>query len=113
MHAVNHLSDDALLRAVSTLLARDRANTAALLAHLAEVDPRRLYLALGHPSMFAYAIESLHLSESAAYRRIHAARAARQFPRLLTLVASGQLHLAAVCLLAPHLADDNFEELVA
>jgi len=53
--------------------------------------------------MFAYAVEALHLSESAAYRRIHAARAARRFPRLLALVADGTLHLAAICMLAPHL----------
>src|SRR5690349_9493645 len=111
MHELNHLSDDALLRAVSNLVARDRAITASLLAHLAEVDTRRLYLALGHPSMFAYAVEALHFSESAAYRRIHAARAARRFPQLFRLVAEGRLHLAAVCLLAPHLTEENFEEL--
>ena len=113
MHELTRLTDDALLHAVSTLVARDRAVTASLLAHLAEVDTRRLYLALGHPSMFAYAVEALHLSESAAYRRIHAARAARRFPRLLSLVAEGRLHLAAICLVAPHLSEDNFEEVVA
>src|SRR5690349_23732023 len=112
MHDIAHLADDALLRRVSTLLARDRAITASLLAHLAEVDTRRLYLWLGHPSMFAYAVEALHLSESAAYRRIHAARAARRFPRLLALVAEGALHLAAICLVAPHLSAENFDEVV-
>jgi len=112
MHELTHLPDDALLRAVSALVARDRATTASLLAHLAEVDTRRLYLALGHPSMFAYAVEALHLSESAAYRRIHAASAARRFPRLLSLLAEGRLHLAAICLVAPHLSADNFEEVV-
>jgi hypothetical protein len=113
MHELAHLADDALLRAVTALVARDRAITASLLAHLAEVDTRRLYLALGHPSMFAYAVEALHLSESAAYRRIHAARAARRFPRLLSLVAEGRLHLAAICLVAPHLTTGNFDEVVA
>jgi len=112
MHELTHLPDDALLRAVSALVARDRATTASLLAHLAEVDTRRLYLALGHPSMFAYAVEALHLSESAAYRRIHAARAVRRFPRLLALVASGELHLAAICVLAPHFTDELCAELV-
>lgn len=113
MHELTHLSDDDLLHAVATLVARDRETTASLLAHFAEVDARRLYLALGHPSMFAYAVEALHLSESGAYRRIHAARAARQFPQLFTLVASGKLHLAAICLMAPHFIDELFEELVA
>jgi 5-methylcytosine-specific restriction endonuclease McrA len=113
MHELTHLSDDALLRRVSTLTARGCVLTASLLAHLSEVDARKLYLALGHPSMFAYAVEGLRFSESAAYRRIHAARAARKFPRLFTIVAEGQLHLAAVCMLAPHLTCANFDELVA
>src|SRR5205823_4145526 len=82
MHSyrLSHLADDALLRAVSTLVAQDRATTAALLAHLAEVDTRRLYLPAGHPSMFAYCVEALRLSEAAAYKRIQAARVARGFP---------------------------------
>src|SRR5690242_8695303 len=113
MHELSHLSDDALLRRASTLAARGCALTASLLAHLAEVDARKLYLGLGHDSMFAYAVETLHFSESAAYRRIHAARAARRFPGLFALVAAGRLHLAAVCQLAPHLTSDNLEELVA
>jgi hypothetical protein len=36
--SLSHLSDGALLRDLATLVARDRATTAALLAHLAEVD---------------------------------------------------------------------------
>src|SRR5438067_10550791 len=39
-----HLSDQDLLRDLLALVARDRENTAALLAHLAEVDSRGLYL---------------------------------------------------------------------
>src|SRR5258708_33161013 len=110
MHSLTHLGDDALLRAVSALVAQDRATTASLLAHLAEVDTRRLYLALGHPSTFAYGVECLHLSESAAYRRIQAARTARRFPRLFALVADGKLHHAAICVLAPHLTEQLLDE---
>ena len=35
------------------LVAKDRATTAELLAHLAEVDARKLYLPAAHPSMFS------------------------------------------------------------
>ena len=42
-YTLQHLSDRDLLRELSTLVARDRATTAALLAHIAEVDARRLY----------------------------------------------------------------------
>jgi hypothetical protein len=106
------LDDTALLRRLSSLVARDRVNTATLLAHIAEVDARRLYLPLGYASMHAYCTEALHLSDDAAYKRIQAARAARQFPLLLDAVARGRLHLTAVCLLAPHLCEDNVDLLI-
>jgi hypothetical protein len=46
------------------------------LAHIAEVDERRLYLEAAYPSMFAYCVGALRFSEDAAYKRIQAARAA-------------------------------------
>jgi len=43
IHSLTHLSDQVLLRDLATLVGRDRTTTAELLAHLAEVDARRLY----------------------------------------------------------------------
>src|SRR6266545_7285934 len=43
-YTLTHLSDTALLRDLAALVARDRLTIAALLAHLAEVDARRLYV---------------------------------------------------------------------
>ena len=88
-YTLTHLRDDVLLRDLSALIARDRFTTALLLAYIAEVDTRKLYVAAGHPSMFAYCTEHLHLSESAAYRRIAAARAAQRFPALFSAIAEG------------------------
>ena len=107
-----YFSDQALLCALQSLLARDRTNTAELLDHIAEVDSRKLFVPAAYPSMFAYCVEALHLSEDSAYKRIQAARAAAQFPAILGAVADGRLHLSAVCLLAPHLTTDNVAELV-
>ena len=61
MHELVHFTDNALLGATAQLSAHDHRTTASLVAHLAEIDARRLYLALGHPSMFAYVVETLHL----------------------------------------------------
>ena len=47
--------------------------------------------------MHAYCVERLHFSDGAAYKRIRAARAAREYPRLLADVAEGRLHLGAIC----------------
>ena len=112
-HSLSHLSDPVLLRDLATLIARDRTTTAALLAHLAEVDARKLYLPAAYPSMYAYCVGELHMSEDAACRRIRAARAARQFPALFAALAKGRLHLSAVVLLAPHLTAENADQLLA
>ena len=112
-YVLTHLSDAVLLRELEALVAQERTALAAVLAHIAEVDARRLYLPAGFPSMHAYCVGALRLSEDAAYKRIQAARAARQFPALFTAVAAGRLHLAAVCLLAPHLTTENADELLA
>ena len=111
-YSLSHLSDFVLLRDLANLVARDRVTTADMLAHIAEVDSRKLYLSAAYPSMFAYCVHELRLSEDAAYKRIQAARSARQFPAVLGALADGRLHLGAVCLLAPHLAAENVDDLL-
>jgi hypothetical protein len=111
-YSLSHLTDQALLRDLAALVAQDRNTTASMLAHLAEVDARRLYLPAGYASMFAYCVGELRLSEDAAAKRIQAARLARRYPAIFPALADGRLHLAAVCLLAPHLTTDNAQELI-
>jgi hypothetical protein len=112
-YSLSHLTDHTLLRDLATLVTQDRATTAALLAHLAEVDERRLYLRAAHPSMYLYCVHELGMSEDAAFKRIRAARAARQFPGIFPALADGRLNLNAVVLLAPHLEPGNADELLA
>jgi 5-methylcytosine-specific restriction endonuclease McrA len=111
-YRLTHLSDATLLHELTNLVAQDRVTTAELLAHLAEVDARRLYAPAGHSSMFAYCVEELRLSEDAAYKRIQAARAARRFPALFEAVAQGRIHLTGLGLIAPHLTSENAGELI-
>src|SRR2546422_1905255 len=113
VYTLSHVSDSDLTRNLASLVAQDRTNTAALLAHIAEFDVRRLYVPAGFPSMFLYCVHELHLSEEAARKRIHAARAARRFPAIFSAVAAGRLHLSAVVTLAPHLTEDTADELLA
>ncbi|MBI4247382.1 MAG: HNH endonuclease [Candidatus Rokubacteria bacterium] len=112
-YTLTHLPDAVLLRGLTTLAARDRVTTAQLLAHLAEADARQLYLPAAHPSMFSYCVHELRFSEDAALKRIQAARVARQFPATFPLLAEGRLHLCGVVLLAPHLNEENADELLA
>ena len=110
--SLTSLTDQQLLAHVKTLAARERVAIATLIASLAELDERRLYLGEGFSSLFAYCTQALHLSEHAAYNRIEAARAARQWPVVLQLIADGSVTLTAVRLLAPSLTDANHRELL-
>jgi 5-methylcytosine-specific restriction endonuclease McrA len=106
------VSDDELLRRLAELLRASRRVESDLVAHVAEVDERRLYSREAVPSMFAYCTEVLHLSEAEAYLRITVARASREHPVLLGLLADGSLHLTGVALLASHLTAENRDSLL-
>src|ERR687892_2933264 len=108
----SQLSDADLLAELPRLAARERDATVALIAHLAELDARRLYLAEGCASLFTYGTQILHLSEHAAYGRIEAARAARRYPLLLDRLADGSVTLTTVTLLAAHLTPENHRDLL-
>ena len=91
----------------------ERRSIANVVADIAEIDERRLYLPAGYPSMYAYCLAVAHYSESAAYKGIHVGRAARRFPEIFPALADGRLNLSGVLILAPHLTPGNAAELLA
>jgi len=110
--SLEHLTNEQLSHDLTAVCVRDRRITAAVLAHIAEFDARRLYLAAGYTSMHAYCVGVLHFSDSAADKRINVARTAREFPAIFQAVAEGRLHLTAVLVLGPRLTASNAEELI-
>jgi len=110
--AAARLTDDELLRRVRVLAGHEREATVELVAHLAELDTRKLHLAQGFGSLFSYCTEALRLAEHAAYNRIEAARASRKFPAILDRLAAGSLNLSTVRLLAPHLTPENHQSVL-
>jgi hypothetical protein len=107
------LTDQQLIAKVRSLVGKECEATAALIASLGELDERRLYLAEGFPSLFAYCIHVLHLTEHAAYNRIEVARIARHWPVILQMIADGSVTLTAVRMLSASLTDANHRELLA
>src|SRR5512139_1470114 len=107
IHPLKAVPDDELLRRLAALLEGSRHTEADLVAHIGEVDARRLYAREASSSMFVYCLERLHLSEAEAYLRIAAARASREHPMILEMLADGRLHLTGIALLAPHLTREN------
>ncbi len=109
---LKNVSDDALLRRLSELVQQSRRVESVLIAHIAEVDARRLY-AREAGSMFSYCTQLLHLSEHEAYARITVARASRRYPVLLAMLGDGRLHLSGIGKLVPHLTDANHKAVLA
>ena len=109
---LSRLPDHVLLEGLRSLVARDRLHSAELIAHLAEVERRKLYRPAGYSSLYVYCVHELHMSEAVAYKRIRAARVVRQFPFVLEAIADGRLHLDALKRLARSLNEQNVKELV-
>jgi Domain of unknown function (DUF222) len=113
LDALKRLTDSELIAGVKSLVARDRDATARIIAHLAELDTRDVHLREGYRSLFVYCRDALGLSEGEAYNRIEVARAAREYPMILEMLAEGSVHLTAVRLLAPHLTSSNHRDVLA
>src|SRR5258706_1109000 len=105
------LGNSELLAGLSDLVRRCNELTGDVVAHLAELEERKLHLELGFTSTFAYCVEALGMSEGAAGRRVTGARLCRRFPEAFELVARGALHLSALCALGPYLNPENASEL--
>jgi hypothetical protein len=100
-------SDRELLEGLRVRVGNGRQLTAEVLAHLGEVEERRLHLQAGYGSMFAYCVSRLGMSEDEACRRIDVARLARRSPALFPRLATGQISLSVAALLKPYLSTER------
>lgn len=106
------VSDGELQRELARLLAAGARTEARIVAHLAEVDARKLHLAMGASSLYDYCLKRLGLSNNEAFHRITAARLARRFSVIFEMLERREVHLTAVCLLRDYLTPDNHTELL-
>jgi hypothetical protein len=105
-------SDEELLSDVTMIVGSQRELTARLVAHLAEIEERRLHLLAGFSSVFEFCQQKLGMSEGEAFRRILAARLGRRFPVVYSLLASGQVNLSTLELVREWLTEENHAELL-
>ncbi|HEY6727540.1 MAG TPA: hypothetical protein VI197_26070, partial [Polyangiaceae bacterium] len=110
---LERLSDRALLTEFNELVRQDQHHVASLLRHIDVIDRRKLWARMGHSSLFDFLVRRYHLSESTAGKRIGAARTARRFPILFTMVARGDIHLSGIHCLKAHLTPENHEQVLA
>ena len=100
MQSLRNVRDDDLLRRLSDLVKESGGVEADVVAHIGEVELRRLYAQEACSSMFEYCRRVLGLRENEAYLRITVARAARELPELLPMLRDGRLHLSGIARLA-------------
>src|SRR5882724_1863271 len=110
---LGRVSEQQLRTQLATLLANGCRTEARIIAHIAEVEERKIHAKDGSPSLFDYCVRQLGLSESEAFHRLTAARIARRFPIVFSLIERRQIHLTAVCLLRDYLTRANHRELLA
>jgi hypothetical protein len=108
-----HLTDAELMESIPALVGDERAAMARLLARLAEVEARRLYVPAGYDSLYAYCHEGLGYSEDEAYNRKTVALLARRYPAVIEMLADGRLGLTVLRLLARVVNDDNWQAVFA
>jgi hypothetical protein len=94
------------------LLTAEGRSEARIVAHLAEVDARRIHLKGASPSLFEYCQKQLGLSDCQAYYRIAAARVGQTFPVVFELLERREIHLTNIAPLAKHLTTENHLELL-
>jgi hypothetical protein len=105
-------SDEHLLQDLKDLVASGGHVNASMVAHLAEVEERRLHLKAATSSLFDYCLRRLGFSESEAFHRITAARLGRRFPVIFELLRKRSIHLSALRVLRDHLTLANHRELL-
>ncbi len=110
---VSALSDRELLARLPEVRGIERRAIAEVIAHLAEVERRRLYLAEACASMYTFCIERLGYSENEAHTRLQVARLCSQFPAALEALEMGSVHLTGLALLCPKVTEANVHELLA
>jgi hypothetical protein len=107
METLSQLSDRELLARLPEARATERAGVAQMIAYLAEVDRRRLYLGEACSSLFAFCVQRLGYSENEAQKRIQVARLYQRLPQVLVELENGSIHLTGLFVLCAHLTDEN------
>ncbi len=110
--SLGKLTDGALLSELHRVTRAHQGLTAELVAHLAEMEARKLHLREACSSLFAYCTERLGFSEDEACRRIEAARLARRFPCIYDRLERGRVSLSVLGRLKSVLTEENAQELL-
>src|SRR6266536_1806454 len=97
---------------LADLLRKEQGALADFLLALADFDRRKLWLALGHSSLFYFLHRELGLSKGAAHYRKTAAELVQRFPEIVEPLRDGRLCFTSVVELAKVLTPENRHEVL-
>ncbi len=97
---------------LADLLHRERAALGEFLVALADFDRKRLWVELGHASLFYFLHRELGLSSGAAFYRKTAAELIQRFPEIVAPLRDGRLCMTSVVELAKVLTPENRDEVL-
>src|SRR6266568_4678913 len=102
----------ALSAHLADLLHRERAALGEFLVALADFDQKRLWVELGHASLFYFLHRELGLSSGAAFYRKTAAELIHRFPEIVEPLRDGRLCMTSVVELAKVLTPENRDDVL-
>jgi hypothetical protein len=97
---------------LADLLRREHEAMADFIAALADFDQKRVWLELGHSSLFWYLHRELRLSKGAAFFRNTAARLVQRYPEIVEPLRDGRLCLTSLAHLAKVITPENKAEML-
>jgi len=110
---LSKLSDAMLVDKLVALSTKEREVTAEVLLHLIELDKRKLYRDQGDCSLFAYCVQGLKYSSSAAKRRLVAVRCISAYPEVYGMFVRNEVSLTTICSFAAVLCEENKLEILS
>jgi hypothetical protein len=91
---IHTLSDAEVESRLKFLARKERELLHLVLAHIKEIEIRRIFLQRGHATMYDYLTKELCYSGSAAMRRLEASRILRDVPGVAAKIHQGTLNLS-------------------
>jgi len=112
LKTISSLNDSHLIENFSISVKKEREILSEVVAHLSQILKRQLYAKEGYSSLFNYLREKFHYSESAAYRRIQAAKITLLYPEVLALLEEGKVNLSTLSLIESELTKENAKSII-
>lgn len=96
--AMVKISDEEIVQKLMLLAQNERSLLGEVLRLLREAEKRKLYLDLGHSSLFQFCVEELSYTEHEAYARIQAMRLSLSVPEVEGALEAGRVGLTVAAM---------------